>query len=129
MGGGWTPCLVDFGASEVVSIDPGELLFSHPNVQHLQCMVQECDPETLGQFDVVECDMNYHRFEIVDFIVSCVSFLRSGGNFVLTLKGRKRGWERLGILTDREEKVLRPHFSEIRLTKLIANTKFETTLC
>jgi len=125
--GGWSECLIDRGAKSVVAVDPGDLRYEHANLTHIRSMFQDCEFDE--PFDLVVCDMNYHRSELISRLAKeLTEILQNGGDMIMTLKGRKRGWERKAILTDTEKEVLCPLFEEVQILPLIANTKFECTL-
>jgi len=125
--GGWSECLINHGASAVTAVDPAALQYEHPNVTHKRKMIQDCYFEEL--FDLVVCDMNAYRRDLVpEMAERCAELLKEGGDMILTLKGKKRGWERRSVLTKREKDILSPLFKELRILALIANKKFECTL-
>ena len=81
------------------------------------------------KFDVLVCDMNYIRSEIIELMINCAKkILKSNGIFIVTLKGKKRSWESKPILIEKELNLLNPFFTEIQIIDLLANTKFESTL-
>jgi 23S rRNA (cytidine1920-2'-O)/16S rRNA (cytidine1409-2'-O)-methyltransferase len=91
--GGFTDCLLQHGAAQVVGVDVGHAQL-HPKVRGdarvvaiEQCNARELDAETLGtpaDFDLAVADLSFISLTLV--LPAFAPLVRAGGRFVLLVK-------------------------------------------
>ncbi len=94
--GGWSYCLSQF-FDTVVAVDPGQLAEPIPvNVSHKQMKIQKYLEiiEKNAKFGVIVCDMNASVHQVYGIIESCVSYMKPGGYFIITLKNFRENFKR-----------------------------------
>lgn len=132
--GGWTAQLAN-RMNLVVAIDPAEL---HPDVQafanviHIRKKTQDAMVEiasALGtrQADILVCDANKHPLDVMNMLHPLFPILRPGALFILTLKFRGKGREKLGT-ENTMRSILGAGFGNVKLLHLFANTQWERML-
>lgn len=132
--GGWTAQLAK-RMNLVIAIDPAEL---HPDVQllsnviHIRKKTQDSMAEISAALDtsyadLLVCDANKHPLDVMKMLHPLFPMLRPGALFVLTLKFRGKGREKLGT-ENAMRSILGPGFGSVKLLHLFANTQWERML-
>jgi 23S rRNA (cytidine1920-2'-O)/16S rRNA (cytidine1409-2'-O)-methyltransferase len=110
--GGFTDCLVQFGADHVVAVDVGHgqlhpRLRDHPRVTVIErCNVRHLTPDQIeGSVDLVVADLSF--ISLTTVVPALVGAVRPGGRLVLLVKpqfeaGRREVSKGRGVITDPE---------------------------
>ena len=132
--GGWTKYLLDIGAKQVVSVDPGELKLDPETMESViyhSKTIEKCiaDGDLDGLvFDLIVCDANMDPEMAVEMIHSLSSKLKEYGLIIFTLKMPDRKKVKMAAKIEYCREVMGQSFERIEMRHLFANKGKERTL-